>query len=96
MAKRIPLYPRRDYAKKMAKEFLLKSQITSLPIDPIAVCKQQGFTIKSVAEAERTVNEFDPFEIRTNPNCDAKTYLTSEGKYLIVYDETVFSEGRVI
>jgi Zn-dependent peptidase ImmA (M78 family) len=96
MAKKIPLYSRRDYAKKMAKEFLLNSQITSLPIDPIAVCKQHGLTIKSVAEAEKTVNEFDPFEIRTNPDCDAKTYLTSEGKYLIVYDETVLSEGRII
>ncbi|NLZ53729.1 MAG: ImmA/IrrE family metallo-endopeptidase, partial [Thermoanaerobacteraceae bacterium] len=96
MAKKIPLYPRRDYAKKLAKEFLLQSKITSLPIDPIAVCKQHGFTVKSVLEAENTINEFDPFEIRVNPNCDAKTYLTSEGKYLIVYDEAVFSEGRII
>ncbi|MDD3271730.1 MAG: ImmA/IrrE family metallo-endopeptidase [Syntrophomonadaceae bacterium] len=96
MAKKIPLYPRIDYAKKVAKEFLLKSQITSLPINPIAVCKQHGFTVKSVSEAENTIKEIDPFEIRSNPNCDAKTYLTSKGKYLIVYDEAVFSEGRII
>jgi hypothetical protein len=60
MAKKIPLYPRIDYAKKVAKEFLLKSQITSLPINPIAVCKQHGFTVKSVSEAENTIKEIDP------------------------------------
>ena len=83
MAKKIPLYPRIDYAKKIAKEFLLKSQITSLPINPIAVCKQHGFTVKSVSEAENTIKEIDPFEIRSNPNCDAKTYLTSKANILL-------------
>jgi len=96
MAKRIPLYPRRDYAKKLAKEFLIKSKVKALPINPFAICKQHGFVIRSVKETEDIIHEIDPFDVRENPDCDAKTYLTSKGRYVIVYDDAVFSQGRII
>ncbi len=96
MAKKIPIYPRKKYAKRRAKEFILQSKIKSLPINPFAVCKQEGIIVKSVTEAEECIDEIDPFEVRDNPDCDAKTYLTSKGKYVIIYDDSVFSRGRII
>lgn len=96
MARKIPLYPRKDFAKKAAKEFLLKSKVKSLPINPYAICKQHGFVIRSVSEIEDLIDEIDPFDIRYNTDCDAKTYLTSDGRYVIVYDDSVLSQGRII
>ncbi|MBZ4650927.1 MAG: hypothetical protein JG780_1823 [Thermosipho sp. (in: Bacteria)] len=96
MTRRIPLYPRIDYAKKMAKEFIIKSKIKSLPINPFAICQHHGFIIKSVSQVEDIINEVDPFDVRENPECDAKTYLTSKGRYIIIYDDSVFSQGRII
>ena len=96
MAMRIPLYPRKDYAKKMAKEFIIKSKVKSLPINPFAVCEHHGFIIKSVSQAEDIIDEVDPFDVRDNPECDAKTYLTSKGRYVIIYDDSVLSKGRII
>lgn len=96
MAKRIPLYPRIDYAKQLAKEFIIKLKIKSLPINPFAICSQCGYIVKSVSQTEKIIDEIDPFEVRDNPNCDAKTYLTSDGRYVIVYDDTVLSQGRII
>lgn len=96
MAKKIPLYPRHGFARKLAKEFLLQSKVKSLPVNPMAICNQQGFIIRSVSEAEELIDELDPFDVRSNPECDAKTYLTSDGRYVIVYDDAVFSQGRII
>ncbi len=96
MSKRIPLYPRKEYAKKLAKEFILQSNINSLPVNPFAVCQHHGFIIKSVSQTEDIIDEIDPFDVRENPECDAKTYLTSKGRYIIIYDDAIFSQGRII
>ncbi len=96
MQKRIPLYPRNDLAKKAAKAFLLKSKISTLPVNPFALCNQHGFVIRSVSETEDLIDEIDPFDVRDNPDCDAKTYLTSAGRYIIIYDDAVMSQGRII
>ncbi len=96
MTKKVPLYPRYGLARKLAKEFLLQSKVKSLPVNPMAICNQHGFIIRSVSEAEEIIAEIDPFDVRGNPECDAKTYLTSDGRYVIVYDDAVFSQGRII
>lgn len=89
MSWRIPLYLRKEYAKRLAKYFILQSNINSPPVDLFAVCQHNSFIIKSVSQLEDIIYEVYPFHVRENPECDAKSYLISKYGYLIIYDDVV-------
>jgi hypothetical protein len=55
--------------------------VKALPINPFAICKQHGFLTRSVFKIEDLIDKIDPFDAIENPDCDAKTYLTSDERF---------------
>lgn len=93
--KEIPLCPRKDYVIKMAREFIVKSGINSLPIDLFALYKKYGWNILSFSQVKALeIKHSKDFGYKLN--CDAKTYLRSDGRYLTIYDGAISTDGRIL
>jgi hypothetical protein len=75
LEKSIPENPRRDHVKRMGREFILKNNIRSFPVDIDTLYKNNGIFLQSVTQAENTTGMLIPSDFYFNDKTEAITVL---------------------
>ncbi|WP_284641217.1 ImmA/IrrE family metallo-endopeptidase [Paenibacillus silviterrae] len=92
--KKIPMVPRRQFAKQGALVFMERFGIDSLPVNPFVYYKKNNWLLFKLSEAELLYGATDPLRLRAT-KADAVTVWNGK-QYLTIYDDTAgYSSERI-
>lgn len=90
----IPIYPRYEYATKMAHEFLLENEVSALPLDPFKIADFMDITIYSYSEIEN-LGLATVMDLNALFSSEDGVSLFRDGRYYIFYNDMNQNIGRV-